>query len=619
MDIAELSIRVDSAGAIKGITDLDKLTAAAGKAEGAVENVGTASKGAGVGMANLSRTTTGAGNSMRMAAQQLSQVGQQTMATGNFVQALAIHLPDLGLAFGAAGAAASLLAGIALPLVVNAMMGTGQSAKALTDTMNTMDDAVGAYVKAAQAAIAPTDQLASSYGSLAGAAQGALRAIADVKQVEAINAITTAIQTLDGTLMQSAIVGQSMGHAVFGKQLIDDFGMAADEIARLQNAINALSSASGMKEQAAAAEQVRIAMLGAFGSVEAMPAPMQQAYAQLAQITIKAGETQGALEQSGSFLASMSGAASALTGLFNSAAGAAGGMSDQLSAAAKNAWSIAQAWNVALAPGAATRGLPDERGSQRGSRQSAAQFNTDAWKKANWGGATFGSGAKGGGGGGAGTDDFAAHLKQLQDDLMTEKQTTDAWYADAQKTLADRRAIEILGEQGHKEALLQVEQEYQQKLAQIAADSQVNRLSDMSNFFGAAQGVATAGGKGMVKIAATFGAVQSTIDAWRAYTQVMADPSFVGRPWARVAAAVSVVGAALKGVAAIRSAGGIGGGGSGAGTGSIAAQAQQQEAPQQRLIVQGVKATDIFTGQMLFDMFSGEARLRNAPIVQLLR
>ena len=51
MDIAELSIRVDSAGAIKGITDLDKLTAAAGKAEGAVENVGTASKGAGAGMA----------------------------------------------------------------------------------------------------------------------------------------------------------------------------------------------------------------------------------------------------------------------------------------------------------------------------------------------------------------------------------------------------------------------------------------------------------------------------------------------------------------------------------------------------------------------------------------
>ena len=619
MDIAELSIRVDSAGAIKGVTDLDKLTAAAGKAEGAVENVGTASKGAGAGMANLSRTTTGAGNSMRMAAQQLSQVGQQTMATGNFVQALAIQLPDLGLAFGAAGAAAGLLAGIALPLVANAMMGTGQSAKALTDTMNTMDDAVGAYVKAAQAAIAPTDQLASSYGSLAGAAQGALHAIADVKQVEAISAINTAVQQLSDTLLATYQNFGRSGSAGTRIGLADDFGMAAENAERFKNAIIALNGAQGMQAQAAAAREAQLALTAAYGSVDRMPAPMQQAYAQLAQITIKAGETQGALEQSGSFLSSMSGAASALTGLFNSAAGAAGGMSDQLSAAAKNAWSIAQAWNVALAPGAATRGLPDERGSQRGSRQSAAQFNTDAWKKANWGGATFGSGAKGGGGGGAGTDDFAAHLKQLQDDLMTEKQTTDTWYADAQKTLADRRAIEILGEQGHKEALLQVEQEYQQKLAQIAADSQVNRLSDMSNFFGAAQGVATAGGKGMVKIAATFGAVQSTIDAWRAYTQVMADPSFVGRPWARVAAAVSVVGAALKGVAAIRSAGGIGGGGSGAGTGAIAAQAQQQEAPQQRLIVQGVKATDIFTGQMLFDMFSGEARLRNAPIVQLLR
>ncbi|MBP6435311.1 MAG: hypothetical protein KA292_11670, partial [Sphingorhabdus sp.] len=575
MDIAELSIRVDSAGAIKGITDLDKLTAAAGKAEGAVENVGTASKGAGVGMANLSRTTTGAGNSMRMAAQQLSQVGQQTMATGNFVQALAIQLPNLGLAFGAVGAAVGLLAGIALPLLVNALSGTSGGLAEVQKSLDGSGEAVSTFVSAANAAGASADVLSEKYGTLSVVARDALAAISDVRQIEAISAINAAVQQLTTNLITSDIVGQQMAYAVYGNVLADDFGMAADEAERFRNALVTLQGAQGMQAQAAAAREAQLALMAAYGSVEKMPAPMQQTYAALAQITIQAGATQGALEQGSTFLSSMMGAASSLTGAFNAGAGAAGNLAGQLGEAAKNAWSIAQAYAVALAPGAATRGLADERGSQRKSRQSASQFNSDQWKQDNWGGMSFGSGAKASGGGGS--DDFAARLKSLQDELQSEKDLADAWYADAQKTLADRRATEILGEQGHKEALLQVEQEYQQKLAQIAADSQVNRLSDMSNFFGAAQGVATAGGKGMVKIAATFGAVQSTIDAWRAYTQVMADPSFVGRPWARVAAAVSVVGAALKGVAAIRSAGGIGGGGgSGAGTGSIAAQAQQQ-------------------------------------------
>jgi hypothetical protein len=43
-------------------------------------------------------------------------------------------------------------------------------------------------------------------------------------------------------------------------------------------------------------------------------------------------------------------------------------------------------------------------------------------------------------------------------------------------------------------------------------------------------------------------------------------------------------------------------------------------APQQdRLIVQGLRADDIFTGQMIYDMFMGEGKRRGSPIVELLR
>ena len=87
------------------------------------------------------------GNSMalRGMAQQLSQVGQQTMATGQFVQALAIQLPDIGLAFGAVGAAAGLLAGIALPMLMAAFGGTSEKAAALTAATKELTEATAAF------------------------------------------------------------------------------------------------------------------------------------------------------------------------------------------------------------------------------------------------------------------------------------------------------------------------------------------------------------------------------------------------------------------------------------------------------------------------------------------
>ena len=92
----------------------------------------------GTGMASMSQK-------LRGASQQLSQVGQQTMATGDFVQALAIQLPDLGLAFGAAGAAAGLLAGIALPMLVSAFGGASEKAAALAAATTGLTDATEAF------------------------------------------------------------------------------------------------------------------------------------------------------------------------------------------------------------------------------------------------------------------------------------------------------------------------------------------------------------------------------------------------------------------------------------------------------------------------------------------
>ena len=129
-ELAALNVKITGdASALKAAVaaaqgDLGKLAAAANAAGLKVTGLGNKFTGAGAAAGNFS-------NVARGAAQQLSQVGQQTMATGNFIQALAIQLPDLGLAFGAVGAAVGLVGGIALPLLVGALIGTSaQSAEA---------------------------------------------------------------------------------------------------------------------------------------------------------------------------------------------------------------------------------------------------------------------------------------------------------------------------------------------------------------------------------------------------------------------------------------------------------------------------------------------------------
>lgn len=126
MDIAKLAIEVDASQATAAAKQLQTFGAEAAKADKATAGVGKASAAAGKE----------AGNSAykyRMAAMQLSQVASQGSVTGNYIQALAIQLPDLALGFGTVGIVAGALAGaLAMPLI-NALRGTSKSVDDLID------------------------------------------------------------------------------------------------------------------------------------------------------------------------------------------------------------------------------------------------------------------------------------------------------------------------------------------------------------------------------------------------------------------------------------------------------------------------------------------------------
>ncbi|WP_054006396.1 phage tail tape measure protein [Cypionkella psychrotolerans] len=143
-----------------------------------------------------------AGNGARQMGMQLSQVGQQTMATGDFVQALAIQLPDIGLGFGTIGMAAGLLAGIALPLVMSAFDSLGTKTKSVGDAIDFAAGKIDEFRTAVGNINISTDDLTKKFGEASGAVQRAFDLIANLKADEAqrsIDGLATSLAGLFGS------------------------------------------------------------------------------------------------------------------------------------------------------------------------------------------------------------------------------------------------------------------------------------------------------------------------------------------------------------------------------------------------------------------------------------
>ncbi|MEL7299376.1 MAG: hypothetical protein AAFM92_03240 [Pseudomonadota bacterium] len=119
MDIAKLGVEVDTRPAARATQDLSGFEKQAARAEKSARNLAGGVDGMGRQANNSSRAFNGLATPLRQTSLQLSQVAQQTQASGNFLQALAIQLPDIGLAFGTIGIAAGVAAGAILPVIGN--------------------------------------------------------------------------------------------------------------------------------------------------------------------------------------------------------------------------------------------------------------------------------------------------------------------------------------------------------------------------------------------------------------------------------------------------------------------------------------------------------------------
>jgi hypothetical protein len=146
-------------------------------------------------------------------------------------------------------------------------------------------------------------------------------------------------------------------------------------------------------------------------------------------------------------------------------------------------------------------------------------------------------------GGGGGSDPYQANLDRLMSSLMTERETVEKWYADNEVILNDRRAMELLGAAGHKEAMLDLERQYHDKLKGIRETSDQFSLDSAASLFGNLNSMAGGGYDGLLRAQRSFAAASALISTYKGAADELARPT--ATPWQKFASVAKVIALSL--------------------------------------------------------------------------
>lgn len=209
----------------------------------------------------------------------------------------------------------------------------------------------------------------------------------------------------------------------------------------------------------------------------------------------------------------------------------------------------------------------------------------------------------GGGGGGGGVNPVVGQLESLRTSLLTQEEAQIASYQRQQETLQAALEQRLITQQEYQALMEQAQSQHSDAMASIDAYRYGSGLQQAEAFFGDMADALASGNEEMMRIAKVFGAAEALINAWRAYSQTLADPTL---PFlAKFAAAAKVLAAGLGAVNAIK---GAGKGGAGAGAGSAQAAAAAPQPLQVRL--NGVTPGSLVSGAdigALLDRLGDEA------------
>ena len=373
-------------------------------------------------------------------------------------------------------------------------------------------------------------------------------------------------------------------------------GLSANEALRLRDALNQVKAGRTMQEQAVAAAEALKYIQSIYPNAQQLPAALRPTYTELSNIASKAAEANENIKDMRNLFTLATSAASSLSGAVAGIAGAAQRAGNSIATMAQRLWDAAQAkatFNGVDAGGlAAQYNLYGQgrRGFEENinfAQNSYAQFfgNNGQPKPPS------GNGGGGGGGGGAAQKaenelerlqialqkdsqfqiekyerDYEVLKNSLEKGLLTKTQYKELeaalnqsyWGSEFEKQQLQREMEQQALEDALEKKYITQEQ-YNQRIMELQNQEREITLGHYDALFGNMATIAKAGGDKATAAVKAFSIAQGLINSYLAYTQVLADPSLIGRPFLRTALAASTLAAGLAQVAH------MGGGGGGAG------------------------------------------------------
>lgn len=462
--------------------------------------------------------------------------------------------------------------------LVNYFTSGSEKARSFEDTLSDLVDATQAVRDVTWQS---TDSMIAKYGQLTESIMGAIAAqqqFALDNQMMAANDAVAALKTLTDEGVASIVNMQQQIEVLRQQPIIDDsrildltenmnylageMGLTVTQAVNLNSALQDYSGAKGLVDKAAAATAVRVALEGTSLAGGEMARSINQSELALYE-AVSAAQKLWAETKIAEAAAKALSIAAPNGSWMEGAIGSVGALTSKLWAAvtAKSALASAGTTSTAGMGRGTSMGGPalDPYGFRSGLAADAA--------------AGLSVGSAGDAGGGGGTDPYQANLDRLVASLMTERETVEKWYADNEVILNDRRAMELLGASAHKDAMLDLERQYHEKLSKIKDDSDAYNLGSTAKLFGDLNTMAGGGYEGLLRAQKAFAAAEALVNTYRGAAQELARPT--ATPWQKFAAVAKVVAAGMGLVNAIKGGGKAGAGGSGGSSAQTTAASSQ--------------------------------------------
>ncbi len=555
MTTPEVKIRI-SGDESDGVNALNRTAASLDNVSSSARRMGTSVR---TGSRRLSAATSQSRafqNQLQNTAFQVGDFAVQVGAGTSALRAMSMQLPQLLGGFGAMGAVAGGAVAILGALAQHFLMSgdeAGKMAEKLEDVRKNMEN-LNEEIRRLRLGVSADELIVMD---------------AIVQQTEKVAAA-------------QQLLNENRGR---GQQLFEiSLAQEKEKLAELEKQLVTLRDQQIEQEQlssklAESAAQTRLIYEGMNQTAE--QTERTQAYAQLLKEGMTAAQI-AALELAGVDI----------TSGISSAAAAAAQLAEQLGISLQRALSI-QSMTPLEAQGL---GIPGGLGGPMGQHlpqdpnapfpQQGTVVNADMFKST--GGSRRG-----------GSSSAATGIESLIETLMTEREILDIWYAESLEMLNNANAAELEALGGHHEAMLRLEEEYQNRLKGIRGSSHNDALQNFGSFLGEMEGAFEGSSKAMAKIGKIFGAAEALVNAFRAYNQVLADPSL---PWhAKLPAAAAILSAGMKMVSAIQgtSESGTTTGGGGAAGSTPAGVAAAPPTPLE-VTLQGISPDDLISGADVF-------------------